>query len=96
MDLQELERLAADARPRPRDPNDPKTFGANDEEKEGDWGSERQIDAQNAFGDAVEAIVPADVFAEFEAYCLKATSDERIDEGLRIARPYVSAAAFTL
>ena len=44
-----------------------------------DWGSERQIDAENAFFAAA-----GDLGADFEQFALKATSDEAIDEALRI------------
>lgn len=47
-----------------------------------DWGSERQLDAENAFFDAFARAgfgSPA-----FDAFCLKATSEEMIDEALRI------------
>jgi hypothetical protein len=59
----QLLRLAAAARP------------VND----GDWGSERQIAAQNAFFDAVGPLGDG-----FDAFCLKATVDEMIDEALRV------------
>lgn len=50
----------------------------NDDE----WGSERQIAAQNAFHAAMQRdglITPA-----YEAYCLKATVEEMVDEGMRL------------
>jgi hypothetical protein len=64
-----LEQLAIAARP--RDFND--------------WCSERQTAAQNAFCDALKTILTPNQFDAFEAFCLKATTDEMIDEGLRLA-----------
>jgi hypothetical protein len=64
-----LERLAIAARP--RDFND--------------WCSGRQIAAQSAFCDELKVVLTPEQFDAFEAYCLKATPDEMIDEGLRLA-----------
>lgn len=67
-----IEKLAADARP------------MNDE----DWGSERQINAINIFFYHAECERP-DAFGEdFEAFCLKATDEEMIDECLRRLRAF--------
>lgn len=49
-----------------------------------DWGSERQIAAQNAFFIAVENEVSEADFSSLEDYCMKATVDEMVDEALRI------------
>jgi hypothetical protein len=60
-----------------------------------DWGTERQINAENAFfayakermfaGRAGKTLAPQkQKWADFEAYCLKATTDEMIDEALRL------------
>ncbi len=49
-----------------------------------DWGSERQIQAQNAFFVRVEELLPRDQMADLEAYCLKATTDEMVDEAMRV------------
>jgi hypothetical protein len=69
-----LEQLAAAARP------------TNHE----DWGSPRQIGAQNSFFDALDIAVSGRLtLAEteaFDTFCHKATTDEMIDEGLRLAR----------
>lgn len=73
--LARLAELANDAKP------------LNDDE----WGSDRQIDAQNTFCDVVESLVSAEAFAEYEDYCMKATTDELIAEGLRIARKALAA-----
>jgi hypothetical protein len=54
----------------------------NDDE----WGSERQIDAQNRFTNAVETVLTPETFATYESYCLKATTDEMIEEGLRLVK----------
>ena len=51
-----------------------------------DWGSTRQIGAENKFFKSVEALLPDDQFAALTRYCLKATSDEAIDEALRLVR----------
>lgn len=66
--LRDLEPLAQRARPRSDD----------------DWGSVRQIDAENRFFRVVKrTMTPAD-FADLEDYCLRATTDEAIDEALRM------------
>lgn len=49
-----------------------------------DWGSERQIKAFNAFCAAVEAELPRKIFHEWEDWSIKATTDEIIDEALRL------------
>jgi hypothetical protein len=49
-----------------------------------DWGSERQVEAQNAFFIRVEAILPRDQFEELEGFCLKANVDEMVDEAMRL------------
>jgi len=65
-----LEQLAADARPI----------------DETDWGSERQIDAENLFFDECRRHRPTtfDDAGDFADWCLKATTDERIDEAMRL------------
>ena len=65
-----LEQLAEDARPVDDD----------------DWGTERQIDAENRFFDECRRRSPSkfDDAGDFGDWCLKATSEERIDEALRI------------
>lgn len=57
-----------------------KAYCINDD----DWGTERQIEAENAFFAAVKAKLPAPVFEKLEGYCLKATSDEMIEEAMRL------------
>ena len=49
-----------------------------------EWGSEDQVEAENKFFECVEAILPARDMELLEAYCMKATSEERIDEALRL------------
>jgi hypothetical protein len=49
-----------------------------------DWGSGRQIDAQNLFFQEVEKVLPADKFADLDNYCLKATTDEMIDKAIEM------------
>lgn len=66
--LRRLETLCAVARP------------INDD----DWGTRRQVDAQNAF---FSAFGRAGLQSEaFDDYCMKATVDEMLDEAMRIAR----------
>lgn len=64
--LKELEAMAADARPI----------------DQSDWGSERQINAQNAFFEAVEAQLTSADMAKLDDFALKATTDESITEAL--------------
>ena len=49
-----------------------------------DWGSERQITAENDFYIEVEKHLTPDQMQEFEAFSLKATADERITEALKL------------
>jgi hypothetical protein len=49
-----------------------------------DWGSERQVAAQNAFFNRVERLLVSYEFAELEHYCNKATTEEMIAEALRM------------
>ncbi len=53
---------------------------ANDE----DWGSEAQIDAENAFAAAAQELMTPAQIEDWESYCLKATSEEIIKSGLEI------------
>jgi hypothetical protein len=76
----EIEKLAATAKP------------LNDDE----WGSDRQIEAQNAFFDAVQEMVSPEVFEGLEGYCLKATVEEMIEAGLQAARGERDFAEFRL
>lgn len=70
MNLKQFEALALAARPT----------------SELDYGSQRQEDAFNAFFAAAEDVIPGKQFAAFEEYCLKATTEEAIDEALRLVR----------
>jgi len=47
-----------------------------------DYGSERQVAAENAFFTAVEAFLSRAAFQSLEDYCHKASPDERVDEAL--------------
>jgi hypothetical protein len=76
----ELAVLADDARPKA--PSD--TRKGSD-----DWASARQIDAENLFFKELKKMLPADRFAELEDWCLKATTEEMLDEGLRYARAHL-------
>lgn len=52
-----------------------------------DWGSNRQLDAENAFFETVERELPGIFSVEFTHWLLKATTEEMLDETLnRIAR----------
>jgi hypothetical protein len=44
------------------------------------------LDAQNRFTEAVEAILTRKQFEAYDSFCLKATTDEIIEEGLRLAK----------
>jgi hypothetical protein len=48
-----------------------------------DWGSDRQVTAQNKFFIVIESLMSAEDFSDLETWCLKATTDEMIDEALR-------------
>jgi len=48
-----------------------------------DWGSERQVAAQNEFFEYVEKQMHPVAFAELEEFALKATTDEMIDEAIK-------------
>ncbi len=49
-----------------------------------DWGTERQIDAENAFFAAVEQLMSPELFESLETYALKATAEERISFALEL------------
>lgn len=51
----------------------------NDDE----WGSERQIAAQNLFFESLEAVLSPPAFRRLEAFCSGATTDEMVCEGVR-------------
>ncbi len=51
-----------------------------------DWGSDRQIKAENKLFAAIKPLIQRTEWDALEAYCLKATTDEMIDEALRIMR----------
>jgi hypothetical protein len=78
--LEEIERLAEAAAPIP-------TFAGTDaRDGQDDWGSERQIDAQNEFTQALENYLPPSAWAKFEASLDKASTEDIIRNGLEIAR----------
>lgn len=78
----EFATLAADAKPRAV------TNGQGDTNPDDDFGSDRQVDAQNLFFNELQKVLPARQFAELEEWCLKATTEEMLDEGLRYAREH--------
>ena len=49
-----------------------------------DWGSTRQIDAQNCFSKKSKKVLPANKFADLDSYCLKATTNEMIDHAIEM------------
>ncbi len=49
-----------------------------------DWGSNRQVAAQNAFFEHVEGLLLPAAFADLENFCLHASTGEMIDEALRL------------
>lgn len=51
-----------------------------------DWGSDRQINAQNAFFDAIEARYPNLFDNDFGSFAIKATTKELIDEALKLVK----------
>jgi hypothetical protein len=51
-----------------------------------DWGSERQITAQNYFFGEFDINFPELNTAEFEHYCNKARTEEMFDEAMRLIR----------
>lgn len=51
---------------------------------EADYGSDRQIEAENAFFEEVEALVGPDSWEGFEGRTLKAATDERIDAAMEM------------
>lgn len=51
--------------------------------KEHGWGSDEQIEAENAFGAAAEQMMTPEQICKWQAYCLKATSEEIIQSGLQ-------------
>lgn len=66
MNITDITALAADARPI----------------DDSDWGSDRQIEAENRFHEALKRVLGET--PEYDDWCLKATSVEIIDEGLRM------------
>jgi hypothetical protein len=54
-----------------------------------DWGTERQIYAENAFFDAVAQVITSDEYSELETYCLKARTEEMLAEGMRLATKHI-------
>ena len=54
------------------------------------YGTHEQIAAQNDFTDILDQVLTGKLTSEetaaFDAYCNKATGDEILDEGLRLAR----------
>lgn len=52
------------------------------------WGTDRQIKAQNAFCDALKAVLSPEEWEDFESYAHKATTEELVAEGMRLARKH--------
>jgi len=53
---------------------------------EDEWGSDRQVDAQNHFGDLLKEHLPPALFERFEFYALKATTEETVECGLNLLK----------
>lgn len=79
----ELVKLAEDGKPQPV------AAGQRDINPGDDYGSDRQIAAQNLFFNELEKVLPAKEFEDLERWCLKATTEEMLDEGLRYAREHL-------
>ncbi len=52
-----------------------------------DWGSERQIQAENLFFKLIETVLTPDEMEELEGYCLKATTEDMIEKAMSMAKP---------
>jgi hypothetical protein len=71
--------LAKEALPQQVFPDPPHERDGGD-----DSGSKRQIDAQNEFTDAVIDLLTTEEANAYDDYCLKATVEEIVEEGLRL------------
>jgi hypothetical protein len=80
-DTVDFDALAKDALPIQVFPDPPHERDGGD-----DWGSKRQIDAQNRFTDAVIDVLSPEAAIAYDDYCLKATTEEIIEEGLRLVK----------
>lgn len=49
-----------------------------------DWGSDAQMEAENDFFEAVSKVLDSWTMVQLEDYCHKATTNEMIDEALRL------------
>jgi hypothetical protein len=49
-----------------------------------DWGSARQVAAENQFFASIKPLISASDWDELETFALRATTDERIDFALRL------------
>lgn len=58
-----------------------------------DWGSTRQLNTENDFFNMVREVLPEDDYSDLEDWCLKATTEEQIDEGFRRASDRLQQAA---
>ena len=54
-----------------------------------DWGSERQIEAENRFYEKALATMGGDDRHDFEMWALKATSEEAIEEAIKLCSPFL-------
>jgi len=50
-----------------------------------EWGSGRQVDAENLFCSELRDVLNDDKWWDFERYALKATTEEMINYGLKLA-----------
>ena len=52
--------------------------------REEEWGSEKQIDAQNRFFEIIESMVTKKQMEDIEEYAMKATTEEMQDYALKV------------
>ena len=86
--MTDFKALAEAALPQPTFPDPPHERDGRD-----DWGSQRQIDAQNAFTDAVGELLTPKEWAAYDHFCLKASTEEIVEEGLRLVATKTAAKA---
>lgn len=79
--LDELHELSEEAKPRQEMHFSGRDFPMGRD----DWGSQRQVDAENALGDFVAELIGQDAYDTFVANTLKHTTDELIAEMVRLA-----------
>jgi hypothetical protein len=53
---------------------------------EKEWGSDRQVEAENDFGALLRTVLGAEKWEKFTRYALKATTEERLSYGIALAK----------